>query len=140
MQHLHADNFPTRKQSEPVAYYRIASHYGYIMQQMFDCWQYPKVILLEVCLPSVCALHMAWEGPVTTLKYTHVSCQQMFVMSRHTHIRMECHSIQHSNCLSFKNCRIVPPTYICYNSMAATCTLRTADSKSTLILHDCEPP
>ena len=67
MQHLHADNFPTRKQSEPIAYYRIASHYGYIMQQMFDCWQYPKVILLEVCLPSFCAMHMAWQGPLATL-------------------------------------------------------------------------
>ncbi|KAL3158246.1 hypothetical protein ABBQ38_010498 [Trebouxia sp. C0009 RCD-2024] len=47
MQHVRTDNFPTRKKSEPVAYYRIASHYKYIMQQMFDCWQYPKVILLE---------------------------------------------------------------------------------------------
>lgn len=55
MQHVRTDNFPTRKKSEPVAYYRIASHYKYIMQQMFDCWQYPKVILLEVCLPFLCA-------------------------------------------------------------------------------------
>lgn len=51
MQHAAKDNFPTRKKSEAVAYYRIASHYKYIMQQMFDCWQYPKVIFLEVRLP-----------------------------------------------------------------------------------------
>ena len=48
MQHIEADNFPTRKVSEPVAYYRIASHYKFVMQQMFDCWGYPKLIILEV--------------------------------------------------------------------------------------------
>ena len=50
MQHIEADNFPTRKKSEPVAYYRIASHYKFVMHQVFDCWQYPKLIFLEVCL------------------------------------------------------------------------------------------
>ena len=53
MQHVEADNFPTRKKSESVVYYRIASHYKFVMRQMFDCWQYPKVIILEVCLPSL---------------------------------------------------------------------------------------
>ena len=48
MQHVEPDNFPTKKQNEPVAYYRIASHYRFIMQQIFDCWQYPKLIFLEV--------------------------------------------------------------------------------------------
>ena len=53
MQHVEADNFPTRKKNEPVAYYRIASHYRFIMQQFFDCWQYPKLIILEVCPPAL---------------------------------------------------------------------------------------
>lgn len=57
MQHIQADNFPTRKKSEPVAYYRIASHYKFVMRQMFDCWQYPKLIILEVCMH---ALHCLW--------------------------------------------------------------------------------
>lgn len=48
MQHIEQDNFPTRKKAEPVAYYRIASHYKFVMQQIFDCWQYPKLIILEV--------------------------------------------------------------------------------------------
>ena len=50
MQHLEADSFPERKQSEPIAYYRIASHYKFMMRQMFDCLKYPKLIILEVCL------------------------------------------------------------------------------------------
>ena len=60
MQHIQADNFPTRQKSEPIAYYRIASHYKFVMRQMFDCWQYPKLIILEVCvhtLHSVCSVH-----------------------------------------------------------------------------------
>ena len=57
MQHVEADNFPTRKKSEPVAYYRIASHYRFIMHQFFDCWQYPKLIILEVCPPSLRATY-----------------------------------------------------------------------------------
>jgi len=48
MQHVEPDNFPTRKKDEPVAYYRIAGHYSFTMQQIFDCWQYPKLIVLEV--------------------------------------------------------------------------------------------
>ena len=32
---------------EPIAYYRIANHYRFIMQQMFDCRQYDKLILVE---------------------------------------------------------------------------------------------
>ncbi len=48
MQHIEADTFPTRKKTEPIAYYRIASHYKFVMRQIFDCWQYPKLIVLEV--------------------------------------------------------------------------------------------
>ena len=48
MQHIEADAFPTRKNTEPIAYYRIASHYKFVMRQIFDCWQYPKLIMLEV--------------------------------------------------------------------------------------------
>lgn len=48
MQHVMADTFPTRKKTEPAAYYRIASHYKFVMRQIFDCWQYPKLIVLEV--------------------------------------------------------------------------------------------
>ncbi|DBA71292.1 TPA: hypothetical protein ACH3X2_011108 [Trebouxia sp. C0005] len=47
MQHVMADTFPTRKKTEPAAYYRIASHYKFVMRQIFDCWQYPKLIVLE---------------------------------------------------------------------------------------------
>lgn len=50
MQHIETDDFPTKKKSEPVAYYRIASHYKFVMRQMFDCWQYPKLIILEVSM------------------------------------------------------------------------------------------
>ena len=48
MQHLEPDHFPTRRKTEPVAYYRIASHYKFVMRTIFDCWHYPKLILLEV--------------------------------------------------------------------------------------------
>ena len=48
IQHIEADNFPTRKPGEPIAYYRIASHYKFVMRQIFDCWQYPKLVILEV--------------------------------------------------------------------------------------------
>ena len=57
LQHVEADNFLTRKKKEPVAYYRIASHYRFIMQQFFDCWQYPKLIVLEVCPPLLHATY-----------------------------------------------------------------------------------
>ncbi len=32
---------------EPIAYYRIANHYRFIMQQIFDCRQFDKLILVE---------------------------------------------------------------------------------------------
>ena len=48
IQHIEADDFPTRKPGEPIAYYRIASHYKFVMRQIFDCWQYPKLVILEV--------------------------------------------------------------------------------------------
>ena len=48
MQHVQQDSFPSRAASEPIAYYRISSHYKFVMQQLFDCWQYPKLIILEV--------------------------------------------------------------------------------------------
>lgn len=47
MQHVQADSFPSRAAPEPIAYYRISDHYKYVMQQIFDCWQYPKLIILE---------------------------------------------------------------------------------------------
>lgn len=34
--------------NENLAYYRIANHYKYILQTMFDCLQYKKAIILEV--------------------------------------------------------------------------------------------
>eukprot|EP00208_Stichococcus_sp_RCC1054_P006238 CAMPEP_0206141720 /NCGR_PEP_ID=MMETSP1473-20131121/13874_1 /ASSEMBLY_ACC=CAM_ASM_001109 /TAXON_ID=1461547 /ORGANISM="Stichococcus sp, Strain RCC1054" /LENGTH=454 /DNA_ID=CAMNT_0053536399 /DNA_START=73 /DNA_END=1437 /DNA_ORIENTATION=- len=35
------------KMREQIAYYRIANHYRFIMQQMFDCRQYQKLIFVE---------------------------------------------------------------------------------------------
>lgn len=32
---------------ERVAYYRIANHYKFIMQQLFDCQRYDKLIIVE---------------------------------------------------------------------------------------------
>lgn len=32
---------------ERVAYYRIANHYKFIMQQLFDCRRFDKLIIVE---------------------------------------------------------------------------------------------
>ena len=32
---------------DPVAYYRISNHYKFLLMQLFDCFQYEKVILVE---------------------------------------------------------------------------------------------
>lgn len=32
---------------EPIVYYRIANHYKFILQQMFDCRQYERLIIVE---------------------------------------------------------------------------------------------
>ena len=65
MQHTMADTVPTRKKTEPMAYYRIASHYKFVMGQMFDCWQYPKLIVLEVhdSAPRGNRLHYCTSSP-----------------------------------------------------------------------------
>ena len=45
--------------SEPIAYYRISDHYKYVMQQIFDCWQYPKLIILEVSFTTATSFNLA---------------------------------------------------------------------------------
>ncbi len=37
-----------RQSQEKIEYYRIAAHYRFILRTMFDCFQYPRVIILEV--------------------------------------------------------------------------------------------
>ena len=37
---------------ESLAYYRIANHYKFIMQTFFDCFRFPRLIILEVCNPA----------------------------------------------------------------------------------------
>ena len=36
--------------SERTAYYRIAEHYRFVLRTLFDCFRYPRVIILEVGL------------------------------------------------------------------------------------------
>ena len=38
--------------SERAAYYRIAEHYRFVLRTLFDCFRYPRVIILEVDLLS----------------------------------------------------------------------------------------
>ena len=33
---------------ERTAYYRIADHYRFVLRTLFDCFRYPRVIILEV--------------------------------------------------------------------------------------------
>ena len=33
---------------EKIEYYRIANHYRYIFRTFFDCFLYPRLIILEV--------------------------------------------------------------------------------------------
>lgn len=30
-----------------IAYYRISNHYKFVLMQLFDCFQYEKVLLVE---------------------------------------------------------------------------------------------
>ena len=36
-----------RRSNEKVAYYRIAAHYRFILKTFFDCFKYPRLIILE---------------------------------------------------------------------------------------------
>ena len=36
-----------RCRRESLAYYRIANHYRWVFQQLFDCFQYDRVIVVE---------------------------------------------------------------------------------------------
>ncbi len=36
---------------ENAAYYRIAEHYRFVLGTLFDCFEYPRVIILEVAQP-----------------------------------------------------------------------------------------
>ena len=44
-----------RQRKENIAYYRIANHYKFIFQTFFDCFNFPRIIILEVVGPS-CSL------------------------------------------------------------------------------------
>ena len=35
---------------ERTAYYRIADHYRFVLRTLFDCFRYPRVIILEVAV------------------------------------------------------------------------------------------
>ena len=36
-----------RRKIEKIAYYRIAAHYRFILRTFFDCFKYPRLIILE---------------------------------------------------------------------------------------------
>lgn len=42
-EHVPKKNAP----GENVAYYRIANHYKFLLRTFFDCFEYPKLIILE---------------------------------------------------------------------------------------------
>ena len=42
-----------RQSHEKIEYYRIAAHYRFIMRTMFDCFKYPRLIILEVRLGAL---------------------------------------------------------------------------------------
>ena len=51
--YLHHEELVTpvvKRAVEKIAYYRISAHYKFIMKTMFDCFKYPKLIILEVML------------------------------------------------------------------------------------------
>lgn len=37
-----------RQRKENIAYYRISNHYKFIMHTFFDCFEFPRIIILEV--------------------------------------------------------------------------------------------
>ena len=47
----------TDKLWDKIAYYRIANHYRWIFQTMFECFQYPRLIILEVTQPTTILSH-----------------------------------------------------------------------------------
>ncbi|KAK9802802.1 hypothetical protein WJX73_008081 [Symbiochloris irregularis] len=47
MHHLELEPPKTLTKKENKAYYRIANHYKFIMETFFDCFKYPRLILLE---------------------------------------------------------------------------------------------
>lgn len=50
LHHLETRPPETLTRKENKAYYRIANHYNFIMRTFFDCFGYPRLILLEVGL------------------------------------------------------------------------------------------
>ena len=48
MHHVELEAPTTLNKKENRAYYRIANHYKFIMQTFFDCFKYPRLIILEV--------------------------------------------------------------------------------------------
>ena len=44
-----------RRKIEKIAYYRIAAHYRFILRTFFDCFKYPRLIILEVLTSPPCA-------------------------------------------------------------------------------------
>ena len=48
LQHIELVEPIKRNRREPLVYYRIANHYQFILRQLFDCFQYPNVLVVEV--------------------------------------------------------------------------------------------
>ena len=46
-----------RQRQEKIEYYRIAAHYRFILRTMFDCFRYPRLIILEVSKSCLYGLH-----------------------------------------------------------------------------------
>lgn len=46
---------------EKIEYYRIANHYRYIFKTFFDCFLYPRLIILEV-RPSLVHLALGMQA------------------------------------------------------------------------------
>ena len=53
LQHIELVEPIKRNLRESLVYYRIANHYQFIFRQLFDCFQYPNVLVVEVSWPQV---------------------------------------------------------------------------------------
>jgi len=49
LHHLERMKPEVKRPNEKIAYYRIAAHYKFILKTIFDCFRYPRLILLEAC-------------------------------------------------------------------------------------------
>lgn len=47
LHHLERVKPEVKRPNEKIAYYRIAAHYKFILKTFFDCFSYPRLIILE---------------------------------------------------------------------------------------------